>query len=378
MGDCAGNAPEAARGAGSIIDSATAACPPQPTRDVPSSTGRCSASPRRGRRGNARAVSRPDPELPALFPRAEAVAAGLTKDQVSRRARTGSWTRLRRGWFSQSSDLDGRRRWYAEVVANVAEHRRDLVLSHAHAARAWQWPVPLGGWGPISFSVTSGPTRVGAVKILVAPLDADEYVRWGRVFVTSAARTVIDCARTLPPRDALAIADAALASKRVTQRSLVAALARVKGWPGAKQARHVVALADGRRESPLESWSAWTFSEQGLPSPQWQVEIADAAGLLIGRGDCWWKEGVLGEADGRAKYRTRALERGSGSVDDYEAVLHEERIRETEMRRTGLLVVRWEPRDVLVLVRAEALAAYVTTQLSAAAALPFEGSVRLR
>ena len=58
-------------------------------------------------------------------------------------------------------------------------------------------------------------------------------------------------------------------------------------------------------------------------------------------------------------------------------MLHEERTREMRMRRTGLLVVRWEARDVLVPVRAVALAGYITAQLSVAAALPFEGSIRL-
>ena len=321
-------------------------------------------------------VARPDPELPPVSDRAAAAAAGLSNGQVSRRLSSGSWTRLRHGWFSPVSGLDGQRRWYAELVAHVTEHRRHLVLSHAHAARAWQWPAPLAGWGAMSFTASQGSTRAGTVKIFVSPLDADEYVGTGRLLVTSPARTVVDCARTLPPRDALAIADAALASRRVTPVELTLAVARVKGWPGAPQARRVMALADGRRESPLESWSAWTFDEQGLPAPQWQVEIADALGQVIGRGDCWWRDGLLGEADGRAKYRTRALERGAGTLDDYESVLHDERTREMRLRRTGLLVVRWEARDVLVPVRAQALATYIRTQLSAAAALPFEGSVR--
>jgi hypothetical protein len=323
-------------------------------------------------------MPRPDPDLPPVFGRAQAAAAGLSNGQVSRRLRSGSWTKLRHGWFSPVSGLDEHRRWHAALVAHVAGHHRRLVLSHAHAARAWQWPVPLGGWGPISFTVTEGATRAGAVRILVAPLEADEYAGSAPLLVTSPARTVVDCARTLPPRDALAIADAALASGRVTPAALALAVARVKGWPGAPQARRVTALAEGRRESPLESWSAWTFDEQGVSPTQWQVEIVDAAGLPIGRGDCWWPEGVLGEADGRAKYRTRAFERGSGSVEDYESVLHDERTREMQLRRTGLLVVRWEARDVLVATRAEALAGYIATQLSAAGALRFEGSVHFR
>lgn len=321
-------------------------------------------------------MRRPDPDLPAVLARAEALAAGMTQGQISRRLRSGDWTRLRHGRFSPAPDLEEQRRWQAELVAHLAEHRRTLVLSHAHAARAWQWPTPLGGWGPMTFTGTSGSVRAGRVRIAVAPLDEHEHVG-SRILTTSPARTVVDCARTLPPRDALAIADAALASGRVTPAGLAAALARAKGWPGAPRARRVVDLADARRESPLESWSAWAFDEQGVPPPLWQVEIRDAAAVPLGRADCWWCEGVAGEADGRAKYRTRARERGSGAAEDYEAVLHEERAREAQLRRTGALVVRWEARDVLVPARAAALAGYIGTQLTAAGGLRFEGSAHL-
>jgi hypothetical protein len=321
-------------------------------------------------------VPAPDPPLPPVFGRFEAASAGFSNGQISRRLRSGSWTRLRYGRFSPVRDLEEHRRWQAEVVANLVEHRRTLVLSHVHAARAWQWPAPLGGWGPLTFTDTRGPVRTGRVRIAVAPLDADECVE-GNIAVTSPARTVVDSARMLPERDALAIADAALASGRVTPEGLARALIRAKGWPGAPKARRAVALADGRRESPLESWSAWAFDQHGVPRPVWQVEIGDATGALIGRGDCWWHEGLIGEADGRAKYRTRALERGSASMTDYEEVLHEERVREMRMRRTGALVARWEARDVLVTVRAAALAGYINAQRSSAAGLRFEGSVRL-
>ncbi len=316
-----------------------------------------------------------DPDL-SVARRADARAAGLSDDQISRLLRSGAWTPLRQGWFVPVRDLDDRRRWRAQVVAEASARRRSLVLSHAHAARAWRWPVPLDGWGPLTFTDTSGAVRCGRVRIVVAPLDEDERVA-AVVPVTSPARTVVDCARTLPARDALAIADAALASRRVTAAELVLALARVKGWPGAPRARRVVALADGRRESALESWSAWSFHEQGLPSPLWQVEIGDVTGALLGRVDCWWDEGVAGEADGRAKYRVRVLERGGSSADDFAAVLHAERVREVRMRRTGALLVRWEPRDVLVEARARTLAGHVRNQLVAACALPFDGTARL-
>jgi len=126
-----------------------------------------------------------------------------------------------------------------------------------------------------------------------------------------------------------------------------------------------------------ESWSAWAFNENGLAPPLWQVDVRDVGGVLLGRADAWWLEGVAGEADGRAKYRTRALSRGTGSLEDIEAVLHEERARETSMRRTGVPVVRWGARDVLSVVRARELAGYIDDQRSSAKAVPFHGSVHL-
>jgi hypothetical protein len=321
-------------------------------------------------------VPPPDPDLPGVFGRAEAAAAGLSNGQISRRLDSGRWTRVRHGRFAPVGDLDERTRWSAEITAELTEHRRTLVLSHAHAARAWGWPVPLGGWGQLTFTDTSGPVRTRRVRIAVAPLHDDE-VRGTRILVTSPARTVVDCARTLPARDALAIADAALASGRVTPLTLEAALRRAKGWPGSRQARRVVEVGDGRRESALESWSAWAFDERGLARPVWQVDVRDVSGVLLGRVDAWWREGVAGEADGRSKYRTRALGRGDGDGSGFERVLHEERVREMQMRRTGVQMVRWEARDVLVAARATDLVAYIGGQLVAVRGLPFNGSVHL-
>lgn len=318
-----------------------------------------------------------DPDLPLVVGRAEAAAAGLSDGQIYRRARSGAWTKLRRGRFAPARDLEEHRRWQAEIMAHLAEHRRALVLSHAHAARAWGLPAPLGGWGRPAFTAATGAVRFGHVKIVVAPLGPADRVSMGAADVTSLARTVVDCARTLPGRDALAIADAALASRRVSRDDLARAVAQVKGWPGAPRARHVAALADGRRESPLESWSAWSFDEQGLPRPLRQVEILDVTGILLGRGDTWWPQGVVGEADGRAKYRLRALERGGASAENFEAVLHEQRVREMRLHRTGALVVRWEPRDVLVAVRAAELAGHVRQQLVSASYQQFEGTIRV-
>jgi hypothetical protein len=60
----------------------------------------------------------------------------------------------------------------------------------------------------MTFTSTHGSRRAGGNQVIrVAPLDDAEIVAMGRVLVTSAVRTVIDCARSMLGPDALAIAD---------------------------------------------------------------------------------------------------------------------------------------------------------------------------
>ena len=139
----------------------------------------------------------------------------------------------------------------------------------------------------------------------------------------------------------------------------------------------MLALADGQRESPFESWSAWAFSVQGLPPPQWQVTVLSDEGVFLGRTDAWWKEGVAGEADGRAKYRLGALERtGSVDAEGLAGTLDDERRRERELRRAGVVIVRWDPRDVLQPDRQRRLAAQLRREIDHAVGHPrFTGQV---
>ena len=306
----------------------------------------------------------PDPDLPLVASRQDARAAGMSDSAVGRRLSGRRWSRLRQGWYSPEQ-LQAEAQWRAEVLAAVRAHQRCLVLSHAHAARAHGWPSPLGGWGPLSFTATDPPARRGPhARVLVALLADHEMVSHGAVLVTSPARTLVDCARHLPPHDVLAMADRALRRRDVSASALVSALDASAGRRGITRARRVLALADGRRETPFESWSAWAFAAQGLQPPLWQVTVLDDEGVFLGRTDAWWKEGVAGEADGRAKYRLASLERtGAVDAEGLAGALDDERRRERELRQAGVLIVRWEPRDVLQSDRQRRLAAQLNGEL---------------
>lgn len=97
---------------------------------------------------------------------------------------------------------------------------------------------------------------------------------------------------------------------------------------GVRLAAAALAHLDGRRESPLESWSHASFVRWSLPLPVPQVALYDADGL-IGRVDFDWPEAaVVGEADGRFKY-------------DEPGSLYAEKRREDRLRATGRTVIRW-------------------------------------
>ena len=81
--------------------------------------------------------------------------------------------------------------------------------------------------------------------------------------VTSPVRTVIDCARTMPFADALAIADSALRRELVSPDELRAASAASRAR-GVRAARRVVAAADGRAANPFESGLRAAVLEAGI------------------------------------------------------------------------------------------------------------------
>ena len=193
-----------------------------------------------------------------------------------------TWAELRQAHSKRairSALADGRvvrlarRRYALPLVAEAPReaHRRSATLSHLSAAQAHGWAVKAP---PALPTITVRRNRhVTASDRLtaryhLADLRPDELID-GR---TTPLRTVIDCARTLPFDEALAVADSALRSRRVSRFELRAAAAVVRG-PGAGGIRRVAAHADGRAANPLESvLRAIALEIPGLEVvPQYQI-----------------------------------------------------------------------------------------------------------
>lgn len=304
---------------------------------------------------------------PAAFSRAELREQGLSDGQITGLHSSGRLVRVHRSWYLPTPPtLDD------ELRAVQRAQQREVVVSHLSAARLRGLPRPLGGWRRPELTAASGSPRSRPdLRIAVAPLPAHHVGRHRGIAVTSAARTVVDCARTLPGPDGLAIADAALRRGLCPRSDLEAVLATQSGWPGVRTASAVCRLADGRRESPLESWSCWGFHSNGL-SCQWQVNVWNCAGAFLGRCDSWWA-GVAGEADGRGKYPLMAAERSGTDAERVFQVLDRERAREKGFRDAKVEVIRWGAGDVRVAARTGALVAHIRRTVAEAA-----GSGRFR
>ncbi|QAY68670.1 hypothetical protein [Xylanimonas protaetiae] len=219
--------------------------------------------------------------------------------------------RLRRGAFLRADDADdaapalgaratqARRLAIGRIHAVHRQTRAPHVVSHTSAALMWR----LGLWTTpeqthIRQVSNPGGTRARDVARHVG-LPA-ERVEIDGVPVTTLAQTVLDCLLTLPPFEALVVADSAL-TQGLRPGEVSELLAAVTRPNGRARAALVLGLADPGAESVWETWVRYLALRAGLPRPRTQYPVQTHRGTY--RADLGWPEhGVLAEFDGLVKY----------------------------------------------------------------------------
>jgi hypothetical protein len=222
------------------------------------------------------------------------------------------------------------------------------VVSHVSAALLHGLPNPRLKPGPVNLTAT-GATKTNRASSWIhlhrARLPDEHVAVADGIPLTTAARTVLDCFRSLPVADAVAIADAALRTGCAAVEDLLAHLDTQRRWPGTKRSGTGLALVDPRRESWFESASATAFHRLGIEQPTPQVEVYALAGRFLGRVDFLWVElGVIGEADGYGKLL-------GGLDDDRSPDAVAQRVialgeRSMRLREVGFEVFHWSPSDL--------------------------------
>lgn len=274
--------------------------------------------------------------------RRQALAAGISDDEISRRIRSGAWTAIRRGAYVERSAwlaMDEAARHRARVHAVVANLAGPVVVSHTSAAV--MLGLPTWGLDMSTVHVTRPPavsTRTEAgVWHHSAQLSDDEVIEIDGIAITHPARTVVDTARVTDFEPSVVVADAALRTDLTTDRELLATVDHMRDWPGARNAGRVVEFADGRAESVGESRGRVCLDAGGLPRPDLQVVITDYSDGWAARVDFLFVEHrTIGEFDGRVKYgRPDAPGLDPGSA------VWLEKLREDRLRAMGFEVVRF-------------------------------------
>lgn len=249
-----------------------------------------------------------------LFTAQQARAAGVTDFELRQAARGGDLIRLKRGWYSGNrpewpSDLHRLR-----VRAELAD-RVEVRASHYSGAVLLGLPVHRPDWSTVHLMRTGPGSAACRSRVVVhAHVDVPEELATALVVAQTALGS---------PESGLMALDAALAADVASMAQVRLAAKRLAGHRGYGHLETVLRLGDGRRESPLESWTALTLDSWGLVlEPQFQVPGTRyrADGRIVGTR-------VLVESDGQGKYQEQAA-------------LVAEKAREDELRSLDWQVVR--------------------------------------
>ncbi|MDQ1687877.1 MAG: hypothetical protein QOK42_852 [Frankiaceae bacterium] len=246
---------------------------------------------------------------------ADAIAAGLSEQEIAGRVEAGLWQRLRRGVFCDGGVVASPRMrgWAAVLAAGGVGHayatgrttlrllalpliddddpateaadlvHDDVVVLDRHRSRATLHPVH-------------------------RQVPVEQRCRIGGCPSLQPVAAMVDAARVLSLEALVCVLDAALHRELVTPESLHALVAASAGCRGVHRLRMAVALADGRAEAPTETLGRLLLQPL-VPGLTPQVQVCDRSARPIARLDLGDERLRLAvEADGRSTHTGMAAD----------------------------------------------------------------------
>lgn len=280
-----------------------------------------------------------------LTHRQSVLADGWSDHDLRRGERRGELSRIRRGSYADPealASLDEAQR-HRLVVQAATRTPTPCVVSHASAAAVWGLPLYRVDLSRVHFTRprAAGGRRSAARIDHGGDLAAHDVTTADGIRVTSAARTIVDLARTESEAAAVVAADHALHHRLVTPDAIAEVLSRSARVPGVGAGRRALMRSDGRSESPGESLTRLALA--GVAALDSQVTLCGSDGRFVARADFGVEDALLViEFDGLQKYLGH---RSPGQTIE-DAVLSEKR-REDAVRGLGYLVLRivWRELD---------------------------------
>ncbi len=286
-----------------------------------------------------------------VFSTAAALAAGVHPTVLRAAVRSGRLVCLRRGWYALAAPRRPPEAWHAlRIRAELASRAADLVATHDSALVLHGLPtcrerlttVHLGRINPQSDTHTDPEVATTRRRLFAGHRCSGEGATACVVHrVPAGARAQDRCVEPAfatvqlglyaGPREALVVADAALARRLASRDDLDGAVRAYRHTPGIAAVRAVIQHADPRAESPGESRLRHVVICLG-----YRVEVQVEVPVT----------GIRYRADLRIVGTRLLLEYdGLGKYDDPEE-LRRERTREALLRADGWDMVRFGHQDV--------------------------------
>ncbi|MET4061570.1 hypothetical protein ABIB35_003143 [Arthrobacter sp. UYP6] len=287
---------------------------------------------------------------------------GTGRRSLARKCRNGELVRVRAGVYIRAAQWQKMPKWDRDRAAISAavdqgQGHAPRILIQQSAAVIWGLPV-IGRTSEVLLLApgSSHGRRRGNLcwtpRTLLEPTTTQDGLT-----LTSRAQTVLDMAarlpfeRAVPAMDHMLRPDEARGFPALERDALMVLSGKLPDEAKRTRARRVISFADGRSESPGESYSRAVLHLLGFPQPELQHEFRSAGGEFLGRTDFYWKEyALVGEFDGAVKYGAIGSSNTSGTSQQIGTAVREtlirEKRREDAIRATGVGFVRWSWSDI--------------------------------
>lgn len=255
----------------------------------------------------------------------------------------GEFVRLVRGIyapFAVVGPMKPSERELFRVVAAAARGRVRQPLCGISAARVWGVPILEDEFAPAVDALgwdDRATRRASDLRYWATTDDRFRIVEHRGVVVTDLPRTIAELAVRSSFARAVAAIDWAIRVRRrlgepaTTVDEIRAAADALTLVRGRARLERALAFADGRSESPGESWTRVLIHQLGFEVPDLQHEYRLADGRRFRADFRWASIRLAGEFDGLEKYKAGEA-RGGRSA---EQVVIEEKEREDAVRATG-------------------------------------------
>jgi predicted transcriptional regulator of viral defense system len=260
--------------------------------------------------------------------RAQLREIGLGDSAIGHRAGVGRLHRVHRGVYAVGHRLlPPRGAWMAATLACGP----GAVLSHASAAALWEIRSSDAEIVHVTVPTAGGRRRPGLRVHRDAALAADEVTARDAIPVTTASRTLLDLAATLPPQRLRRALEQAEIERLLDCAALDALIARHAGHHRAAKLRHALAVHDPGTtltRSTLEERFLTLCGTYGLPHPHVNRIIAGLQVDFVFGG-----ARVVVETDGWRYHGTRAA-------------FERDRHRDAILTRAGYRTLRFTHRQI--------------------------------